>query len=88
MKANEYVILTEKLKVLAHPHRLFVVKTLIDNACNVKKLQECVGISQSCVSQHLSKLKAAGIVEGTRTGSEICYKVIDKKIIKIMSFLI
>lgn len=87
MIANEYVDLTEKLKVLAHPNRLHVVKKLIDNECNVKTLQDSVGISQSSVSQHLSKLRAVGIVKGTRVGSEVCYKVVDNKIINIMSCL-
>ena len=77
----------EKLKALAHPHRLCIVKGLIDNKCNVTKIQECLGLPQSTVSQHLAKLKAAGIIDGERKGLEICYSVIDNEIINITKIL-
>lgn len=84
---KKYEVLAEKLKVLAHPNRLCIVRNLIEFPCNVSKLQDCLGISQSSVSQHLSKLRAAGIVEGNRSGSEVCYKVVDKDISDIMNCL-
>lgn len=82
-----YVEKTEKLKALAHPHRLCIVKGLIENSCNVTKIQECLDIPQSTVSQHLAKLKAADIIEGSRNGLEVCYSVVDedvKNIIKVL----
>ncbi len=78
----------EKLKALAHPHRLCIVKGLIDNKCNVTTIQECLGLPQSTVSQHLAKLKAAGIIEGSRKGLEICYSVVDEETIEIVRALI
>ena len=84
---KEYEILAEKLKVIAHPHRLCIVKTLIESPCNVSQMQHCLDISQSSVSQHLSKLRAAGIAEGNRLGSEVCYKIIDNDIINIINCL-
>lgn len=77
----------EKLKALAHPHRLCIVKGLMNNSCNVTKIQECLELPQSTVSQHIAKLKAAGIIEGTRNGLEICYKVVDKDVINIIKQL-
>lgn len=77
----------EKLKALAHPYRLCIVRGLIDNKCNVTKMQECLGLPQSTVSQHLAKLKAAGIIEGERNGLEVCYSVIDQEIIDIVNML-
>lgn len=77
----------EKLKALAHPHRLCIVKGLINNKCNVTKIQECLKLPQSTVSQHLARLKAAGIIEGKRNGLEICYSVVDEDIINIISVL-
>lgn len=77
----------DKLKALAHPQRLCIIKGLMDGGCNVSKIQECLCLPQSTVSQHLSKLKAAGIIEGERNGLEICYRVVDedvKGIIKIL----
>lgn len=78
----------EKLKALAHPQRLYIVKGLIGNMCSVTKIQECLNLPQSTVSQHLAKLKAAGIIEGKRHGTEICYTVIDEEAIEIISLLL
>ncbi len=78
----------EKLKALAHPQRLCIVNGLIEGSCNVTKIQECMNLPQSTVSQHLSKLKAAGIIDGERNGLEICYRVIDEDIINIVKILL
>ena len=77
--------LCEILKVLAHPVRLCIVKGLAEHGgCNVSKMQECLNMPQSTVSQHLGKLRAAGIIYGERKGLEIIYKVKNDKIIKIV----
>jgi len=84
---KKYKDLAEKLKAIAHPDRLCIVKGLINNACNVTKIQECLKLPQSTVSQHISKLKSAGIIDGERHGLEICYKVVDEDIINIINLL-
>ena len=75
----------DKLKAIAHPHRLCIIKGLMECSCNVTKIQECLQLPQSTVSQHLSKLKAAGIVEGVRNGLEICYSVVDEDVKEIVN---
>ncbi len=77
----------DKIKALAHPHRLCIVKGLIENKCNVTKIQDCLGLPQSTVSQHLAKLRAAGIIDGERHGLEIKYYVVDPDVVRIMSVL-
>lgn len=84
---KKYEQKAEKLKALAHPHRLCIVKGLIDNECNVTKMQECLGLPQSTVSQHIAKLRSAGIINGQRKGLEICYKVVDEETIAIIKVL-
>lgn len=84
---KDYISKAEKLKALAHPHRLCIVKGLLENKCNVTKIQECLGLPQSTVSQHLAKLRSAGIIEGERSGLEICYKVVDEDTINIINCL-
>lgn len=78
----------DKIKALAHPHRLCIIKGLLEGGCNVTKIQDCLGLPQSTVSQHLSKLKAAGIIDGERNGLEICYRVVDQDIIDIVKILL
>jgi ArsR family transcriptional regulator len=43
-------------------------------------------LPQSTISQHIAKLKAAGIIKGERCGTEITYKLVDKDIINITSY--
>ncbi|MEM5769681.1 MAG: metalloregulator ArsR/SmtB family transcription factor, partial [Bacillota bacterium] len=80
---KKYTAASEILKVLAHPVRLCIVRGLMDNQCNVTKMQECLALPQSTVSQHLARLKSAGIIEGERTGLEICYRVVNEQAKKV-----
>ena len=65
-------------KLLSHPSRLCImVNLLVVKESNVSNMQNCLCEPQSTVSQHLSKLKAAGLIKGTRSGTEIVYKVSD-----------
>lgn len=76
----------EVLKAIAHPVRLCIVMGLIDNgSCNVSNMYSCLGMPQSTVSQHLSKLKSAGIIKGERNGTEIIYSVENEFAKKIIS---
>jgi ArsR family transcriptional regulator len=66
----------ELLKVLAHPVRLCIVKGLLEKGeCNVTHMQDCLELPQSTISQHLQKLRSAGILEGVRNGLEINYRI-------------
>lgn len=87
IKMDLFELKSEKLKVLAHPHRLCIVKGLIEKKCNVSKMQECLEIPQSTVSQHISKLRAAGIISGKRCGTEIEYSVIDEDSVNLIKIL-
>lgn len=65
-------------KALAHPVRARIVAGLIQkNECHVGKMAEGLGLAQPLVSQHLTILKAAGIIDGYRNGTQICYRVIN-----------
>ena len=78
---------SELLKALAHPTRLCIVKDLIAKESNVTSIRECLDLPQSTVSQHLFKLKAAGIIKGEREGLKISYQVINEEVRKITKIL-
>ena len=84
---SKFIQKSELLKALAHPTRLCIVKGLIEKESNVTTIQECLDLPQSTVSQHLSKLKAAGIIKGERKGLEISYQVINEDAKKIINIL-
>ncbi|OPJ55942.1 ArsR/SmtB family transcription factor [Alkalithermobacter paradoxus] len=78
----------ELLKALAHPVRLCMVKGLLQaGESNVSNMQNCLNMPQSTISQHIAKLKSAGIITGERNGLEIIYKVSNPKVISIINAL-
>jgi len=78
---DHYTELAETLKVLAHPVRLCIIRGLQDkSSCNVGYMQECLDLPQSTVSQHLQKLKSAGIIESRRQGTEVYYSLKNNKV--------
>lgn len=82
---DEYVSI---FKALAHPTRLTIAYNLmIQPECNVSKMCECLNIPQPTVSQHLSILKNAKVLSGTRNGNQICYHVDNPKVINILKQL-
>lgn len=82
----KYNDIAEVFKVLAHPIRLCIVKNLLENGeCNVGYMQNCLEIPQSTVSQHLQKLRGAGIIQGRRHGLEINYKIKDQQMGKLIN---
>jgi len=85
----KYTEITEILKVLAHPIRLCLVKSILDQGqCNVGHMQTCLKVPQSTVSQHLQKLRYAGVIEGNRKGLEVNYKIRDERIMKLINLIL
>ena len=62
-------------KALGHPTRLFLVQELAASERNVSDLTEQVGADISTVSQHLSVLRQAGIVQAEKRGSSVTYSL-------------
>ena len=78
----------EILKAIAHPVRLCIVRRLWrEGSCNVTAMQGCLDMPQSTVSQHLGKLRQAGIIEGEHRGLEVFYSLKDERIRRIMPIL-
>nr|WP_246281442.1 metalloregulator ArsR/SmtB family transcription factor [Saccharibacillus qingshengii] len=76
------------LKALSHPIRLCIVRGLMrKKKCNVSYMQECLDLPQSTVSQHLQKLRSAGIVTTERSGLEVNYILADRRIEDIVNIL-
>lgn len=86
-KSIDYKTASELLKVLGHPVRLRMVEGLIQHECNVKNMVAELKIPQSTVSQHLALLKSRGIVEVEKEGVNCCYRVVDKRVKKVIKIL-
>lgn len=75
------------LKALGHPARLKMMQGINQYGCHVNKMVEKLGLPQSTVSQHLAALRAAGLVDYKKDGVKCCYRVVDKKVMKIIETL-
>lgn len=76
------------LKALAHPVRLRIVRSLLQAGCrNVSCMEAGMEQSQSCISQHLAKLKAAGVVRAARSGNEVYYEIADPATASVVAAL-
>ncbi len=64
-----------KLKALADKNRLKMLKLLLKKDYCVKALAKKLEMSESAVSQHLKKLREAGLVVGKKEGYWVHYTV-------------
>ena len=88
MAEEQYEEKAELLKVLAHPVRLRIVRGLLKEGCrNVSCMERNLGQSQSSISQHLAKLKLAGIVRSRRSGNEVYYEAASRKVAELIAVL-
>ncbi|PEK01573.1 ArsR/SmtB family transcription factor [Bacillus wiedmannii] len=75
------------LKVMAHSVRLKIVNELMHHKlCNVTQLTEILGLPQSTVSQHLSKLRGT-VLRAERRGLEMHYYIDNAKARQIVGIL-
>ncbi|MBT2643448.1 winged helix-turn-helix transcriptional regulator [Bacillus sp. ISL-41] len=63
------------LKLLGDKTRLTMVKILADHDCCVCEFVEIFDTSQPAISQHIRKLKDAGLVKESRRGQWIFYSL-------------
>jgi DNA-binding transcriptional ArsR family regulator len=63
------------MKQLSNQNRLMILCTLMDEEYSVGELNQLIPLSQSALSQHLSSLRAAELVETRRQSQTIYYKL-------------
>lgn len=63
------------LAALANERRLAVLCALVEGEHSVGDLVKAVGVTQSALSQHLAKLRSAGIVATRRDAQTIYYRL-------------
>ncbi len=83
----DYIKGTVILKALSHPARLQMTEGIAKYGCHVNKIVEKMGLPQSTISQHLAVLRSAGLVTYEKKGTKACYRVTDKRIMKIIQML-
>jgi DNA-binding transcriptional ArsR family regulator len=77
----------EMVRVLGHPVRLRIVELLEHQERTVTQIQEGLEAPQALVSQQLARMRAAGIVEGRRNGSNVWYRIADPRVVRMLDCL-
>jgi len=84
----DYMGRAELLKALSHPVRLQIVHGLLAaGCCNVRCMEGHIGMSQSCISQHLQRLRAVGVVSAERAGNEVYYRAASRTVADVVAAL-
>lgn len=74
---EQAALAAETFRMLADPTRIKVLWALLQGESSVSTLAELAGVSQTSVSQHLAKLRLAGLVRARREGSFVYYTAAD-----------
>jgi DNA-binding transcriptional ArsR family regulator len=71
-------------KAIAHPTRISILKTIRSHPYCVNDISSRLKLNQPNTSQHLAILSKRNILEKTRKGTEVCYKVKDPTVMRIV----
>ena len=81
-------MLADRLKALAHPARLEILRLLAGRGrCVCGEVVEVMPLAQATVSQHLKILKEAGLIQGRIDGRNSCYCLDPKGIAELREAL-
>lgn len=75
------------LKELANANRLMVLCSLVAGEKTAGELSQCVDLSQSALSQHLARLRSAGLVESEKRGQRVVYRICSMEAQALLSVL-
>jgi DNA-binding transcriptional ArsR family regulator len=72
------------LTALGNLHRLQILEALKDGELPVREITRRVGLQQAATSQHLSKLRAAGLVLPRKQSQSIFYSVSSPQVVEVI----
>jgi DNA-binding transcriptional ArsR family regulator len=78
---ERYRLHAELCKVLTDPKRLVLLDALRSGERSVGELAATIGSTLANTSQHLAVMRSAGLVDGTRDGTTVRYRLAEPAII-------
>lgn len=75
----------ETFRMLSDPTRVKVLWALLQGETSVACLAELAQVAPTIVSQHLAKLRLAGLVKTRREGTFVYYSPADQDILRVLS---
>jgi DNA-binding transcriptional ArsR family regulator len=84
-EVNELALL---FKAMGHPARIAIIQFLrTQEKCICTDLVNELPLAQPTISQHLKELKNTGIIQGSVSGTSICYCLNLERLSEIESFI-
>src|SRR3954462_3975708 len=75
------------LKAIAAPHRLRILQLVRDEELSAGEIAAHFDLTRPAVSQHLSVLKEAGLVDERRNGTRRLYRARPEGLVELKAFL-
>lgn len=79
-----YEVHAHLFKMLTHPVRLAILDILRDGEHCVCHMEAYLGYRQAYISQQITVLREAGLIQDRRDGWNIFYRVIDPRIYSVL----
>ncbi|MGN6688212.1 MAG: ArsR/SmtB family transcription factor [Actinomycetales bacterium] len=78
----------DRLRLLSDGTRLRILFALAQGESNPTCLAELAGVGVPAVSQHLAKLRLAGVVRPHRAGQQVWYELVDSAVRELVTQLL
>ncbi|MGP3911246.1 ArsR/SmtB family transcription factor [Nonomuraea sp. 10N515B] len=75
----------ESFRLLSDPTRIKILWALLQGESSVACLAELADAAPTAVSQHLAKLRLAGLVKGRREGTFVYYRAADEHVRRLLT---
>jgi DNA-binding transcriptional ArsR family regulator len=75
------------LKAIAAPHRRTILRLVSDEELSAGEIASHFDLTRPAVSQHLSVLKEAGLVDERRNGTRRLYRARPEGLVELKAFL-
>lgn len=82
-----YELHADVCKIFSNAKRLEILSMLKDREMSAGELSEQIGINKANLSQHMTVLKAKGVVLSRREGVNIYYRIANPKIIQACNLM-
>ncbi len=84
MNSEQFEPQARLFKALMHPGRLAILEILRNGEECVCHMEALLGLRQAYISQQLSVLREAGLVEVRRDGWNIFYRLIEPRVLSVL----
>ena len=88
LKKQEHIDMASRaLKAIAHPLRLKILCILGNEELSVQEIVDCVGTSQSNISQHLAILREKNVLRTRKDTNKVFYRIGDERMLTLIGMM-